>query len=61
MITILLFFIMYLPFKDLFIKSKSFFIKTVFVFMKEKGFAPTSTKYPKIILNGTERETKALV
>ncbi|GFN35364.1 metallophosphoesterase [Tepidimicrobium xylanilyticum] len=28
---------------------------------EEKGFAPTSTKYPKIILNGIEREVKALI
>jgi predicted MPP superfamily phosphohydrolase len=28
---------------------------------EEKGFAPTSTKYPKIILNGIEREAKALI
>ncbi len=28
---------------------------------EEKGFAPTSTKYPKIILNGIDREVKALI
>lgn len=28
---------------------------------EEKGFAPTSTKYPKIILNGIEREVKVLI
>lgn len=28
---------------------------------EEKGFAPTSTKYPKIILSGIEREVKVLI
>ena len=28
---------------------------------EEKGFAPTSTKYLKIILNGIKREAKAMI
>jgi len=28
---------------------------------EEKGFTPTSTKYPKIILNGIERDVKVLI
>lgn len=28
---------------------------------EEKGFIPTTTKYPKIILDGIERETKAVI
>lgn len=28
---------------------------------EEKGFSPTSTKYPKIILNGIEREMQAVI
>lgn len=28
---------------------------------EERGYSPTSTKYPKIILNGMKREAKALI
>ena len=45
--------------EQLFINTNAFL--TFGGYGEEKGFAPTSTKYPKIILDGTEREAKALI
>ena len=47
------------PIEQLFVNTNAFL--KYGGYGEEKGFSPTSIKYPKIILNGIKRETKALI
>jgi len=47
------------PIEQLFINTNSYL--NFGGYGEEKGFSPTSTKYPKIVLNGIDREVKAII